>query len=135
MDYAFVISRPMLSFPMFVPRQPQGSRSTIASRSQLKFFICYYCKLFCLPKEVISFIISSFHTLCAKHPGWGIPNESSITHYFAATSHSPLSSISFRINTYRTVSNKIALSPFGMNTCEKPWGEGVPLTAPAQAAQ
>jgi hypothetical protein len=69
----------MLSFPMFllgrplceIEREPAVTPS-VASRFEVTCFVCYYCKLFCLPEKVISFNISSFRTLCAKRPGWGV---------------------------------------------------------------
>jgi hypothetical protein len=80
MDYVSVISIHMLSFPMFVPHQPLrkiGSYPAIiqasAKRSELTFFVCYCCKLFCHLTGFISFNFNNFQTLFAKHLGWGVP--------------------------------------------------------------
>lgn len=79
MDYAFVIFHSRAIVSHVVPRQPLSKiegqsviAPLIAARSELTFFVCYCCKLFCHPKKVISFNLSNFRTLCAKHPGWGV---------------------------------------------------------------
>jgi hypothetical protein len=80
MDYAFVIFNAMLSFAVFVPSQtlrnadfPLTLQSSAVLRGVLNPFLRYSYKLFCHSKKVISFRFIIFRTLCAKHPGWGIP--------------------------------------------------------------
>ena len=89
--------------------------------------------------NVNSFAIKQIHNLFAKHPEWGYLCDNSApsapqryhfavllgepTHPFSRRSVcAPLST--FRINTCKSVSKQRTLTPFRMNSCEKPRGGG-----------
>ncbi len=92
--------------------------------------------LFCIDEFPISNLLSKFHTLCTKHPGWGIhPHDFSPNFRLAAP-------IPFRIRTYeKTTRNPFRirtsktqhLKLFRMNTYRKT-GEGVPAIPQAVLA-
>ena len=70
----------MLSFLMFVPRQPfrsSGFRAALTRFDDLQFFPSHLfsgdCSLFALFSEVAPFVFSNLQPLFAKHPGWGVP--------------------------------------------------------------
>jgi hypothetical protein len=84
----------------------------------------YSYALFCTAQNHNSFHFICFRTLCAKHPGWGIPifsvhsalkstRATSLADPFIAC-HRPLPAIPFRIRTCA----KSTRSPFRMNTSE-----------------
>jgi hypothetical protein len=84
----------------------------------------YSYALFCAAQNPNSFRFIFFRTLCAKHPGWGIPifsvhsalkstRATSLADPFIAC-HRPLPAIPFRIRTCA----KSTRSPFRMNTSE-----------------
>src|SRR6266852_3121833 len=92
------------------------------------------------PDRPISFITNLLRTLCrhqksqllcnqanpnsfCKTPGVGVPSGFSPCLRRAG---GPVPLTTFRMNTYKSVSKQRTLTPFRMNTCEKPGGRGAP---------
>jgi len=56
---------------LFAGTQPWLVRDAVSP------FFSHYSKLFCASQKYISLRSNHFHTLCAKHPGWGFSSDSS----------------------------------------------------------
>jgi hypothetical protein len=73
--------RPTLPRPSWISRRNRSAwdpHSTLNFRPSTSFF-SYSSALFCPSQNRNPFCFKYFHTLCAKHPGWGMP-------YFSANS-------------------------------------------------
>jgi hypothetical protein len=133
----------------FSPRHSEVStfrRLDVRPSYPLRFHaLAHSFDVFCAHQKLNSFLSNRFCTLCKNHPGGGYPINNSIRKYRRfypakggssspssadlrsplATHHSPLVTISFRINTCKSVSKQRTLTTFIINTYEKPRWRGV----------
>src|SRR5713101_655999 len=86
------------------------------------------CSLFALFPALPFFRINHLQPLFAKHPGGGIP-DAYRTQSERLRHRSSIST--FRMNTCKSVSKQTTLTPFRMNTYEKP-GEGGLINPPSR---
>jgi hypothetical protein len=89
-----------------------------SSRKSLRIILL---RTICTPEKVNSFAIKEIQTLFAKcRGGCGYPGGTSAPFYLRS-----LCALStFKINTCKSVSKQMTLTPFRMNTCEKTGGGG-----------
>ena len=104
---------PTLPRPSGIPRHNRltsSSHSALDLRQSTSFFSHCYA-LFCTAQSLNSFPFIFLRTLCAKHPGWGIPTSSATSVHSALKSTrapSPASPFGTRCSTPATA----PLSPF-----------------------
>ncbi len=126
--YAGNAANPFRSCGYFITCGHPGGGVTPAHRStvpkpgfptelrSLNTFLSYSSALFCLAQIAISHPFNAFRALCPKHPGWGSDPSNQVFPLRSLTNrHSPLSTNSCRMNSFKTDTKQTTLSTFRMS--------------------